>query len=428
MTYVAIGSAETDIDDATLETLVCDALTKCGDIRKALVVPPDGTRPHSRAGSILRMLYEAIGPNIGAVLPALGTHQPMSGAEISRVFPGVPPSLFLGHDWRRDCVELGRIDADFVERVSGGEARFDWPVQANRLLVDGSCDLVVSVGQVVPHEVVGMANHAKNLFVGLGGKEAIDKSHYLGALYGCERIMGMTDTPVRALFDEALTRFGERLPRVLWMQTVVGRRPDGTLALRGFYAGDDRECFERAAALSRLVNMDVVERPIDKAVVWLDPAEYRSAWLGNKSIYRLRMAMAEGGELLVIGPGVERFGEDARIDALIRKYGYRPAAEIRRLVDSSPELGESLSAAAHLIHGSTDGKFRVTWAPGPALSARDVEAVGYRWGDAATLASRYDPAKLRCGRNELPDGEEIFFVPDPALGLWIDPARYALRN
>jgi hypothetical protein len=279
-----------------------------------------------------------------------------------------------------------------------------------------------------------MANHAKNIFVGTGGKEAIDKSHFAGAAYGMEKMMGRTDTPVRAMFDEGMRRFGEKLPPILYAQTVIsarseteteaaaavpaGGKPRGSLALRGLFCGFGRDCFTQAAALARQVNVDLLDEPVQKAVVYLEPEEFRTTWLGNKAVYRTRMAMADGGELLIIAPGLERFGEDMGIDALIRKHGYRPAAVIRQKVDTDAELANSLSAAAHLIHGSSEGRFTVRYCPGPGLSRREIESVGYEWGDINEAAARYDVRSLPMGWNTHADGERFFFVPNPALGLW----------
>jgi hypothetical protein len=269
-----------------------------------------------------------------------------------------------------------------------------------------------------------MANHAKNLFVGTGGKEAIDKSHFAGAAYGMERMMGRVDTPVRAMFDEGLLRYSNKLPPVLYALTVVSARgktgdmaPNG-LALNGLYCGFGRACFEQAAALSRAVNVDLLDEPIQKAVVYLDPQEFRSTWLGNKAIYRTRMAMADHGELLIIAPGLERFGEDSGIDALIRKYGYRPLTVIRNMVNKEPDLAHSLSAAAHLIHGSSEGRFTVRYCPGPGISRREIESAGFEWGGINEATARYDTSKLSMGWNTAADGEHFFYVPNPALGLW----------
>jgi hypothetical protein len=272
-----------------------------------------------------------------------------------------------------------------------------------------------------------MANHTKNIFVGTGGKEAIDKSHFAGAAYGMEKMMGRTDTPVRAMFDEGLRRFGEKLPPILYAQTVISARGEtevtagkarGSLALRGLFCGFGRDCFTQAAALSRQVNVDLLDEPLQKAVVYLEPEEFRTTWLGNKAVYRTRMAMADGGELLILAPGLERFGEDMGIDALIRKHGYRPAKIIREKVDADAELANSLSAAAHLIHGSSEGRFTVRYCPGPGLSRREIESVGYEWGDIGEAMARYDVGRLPMGWNTGLDGERFFFVPNPALGLW----------
>ncbi|MDR2028554.1 MAG: lactate racemase domain-containing protein [Treponema sp.] len=442
MTYIARGGPGLDLSAGEIDTLFSQALSRAladlGDPRPVIILPPDGTRFHSRAGYLTdlacRELLRSGTERLGAVMPALGTHAPMTAAALGRMFPGTPPDKFRVHDWRRDVVELGRLEADWVEAVSG--ARYDWPVQVNKIIRDGGFSLVLSIGQVVPHEVVGMANHAKNVLVGTGGKEAIDKSHFVGALYGMERMMGRVDTPVRAMFDEGLRRFGNQLPPILWALTVLGPRSDseaaalgpagGGLAVRGLYVGFGRDCFERAAELARRVNVDLLDEPVEKAVVYLEEDEFRSTWLGNKAVYRTRMAMADGGELLILAPGLAGFGEDRGIDALIRKHGYRPGAVIKERVAADPELAAGLSAAAHLIHGSSEGRFRIRYCPGPGLSRGELESAGYEWGSLGEALDRYDVKALRLGWNTLPDGERIFFIPNPALGLWAEKKRFAL--
>jgi len=441
-TYLARGGAAMDLCDRELDELfsacLSNVLADLHDSGPVIILPPDITRFHSRAGFFTGLAARQLSGRLGAVLPALGTHMAMSAAEMERMFPNTPKNKFLVHDWRNDVTELGRLEADWVKAVTKGAVHYDWPVQVNKLLrkggVNGGFSLILSIGQVVPHEVVGMANHAKNIFVGTGGKEAIDKSHFAGAAYGMERMMGRTDTPVRALFDEGFRRFGGELPPVLWVLTVVGARTvdeaaaagksRGSLAVRGLYVGFGRECFEKAAALAREVNVDIMDEPIQKAVVYLEPEEFRTTWLGNKAVYRTRMAIADGGELLIIAPGLERFGEDLGVDALIRKHGYRPGAEIIAKAAADPELGANLSAAAHLIHGSSEGRFTIRYYAGKGLSQKEIESVGFEWGDIHTAMSRYDVNKLNLGWNTLPDGEKIFFVPNPALGLWAEKKRF----
>ena len=393
-----------DISDSEADSLfsqsLAQACSEIGRVSSVLLIPPDITRFHSRAGFLTVIAWrELTKAGIAVtVLPALGTHTALTDGERERMFPGIPAPLFRVHDWRSDVVELARIEREWVENATGGAVSCDWPAQVNKLLRDGGFDLIVSLGQVVPHEVVGMANHAKNLLIGTGGKEAIDKSHFAGAVYGMEKLMGRTDTPVRAMLDEGLRRSSDKLPPVLYALTVVSARSEAeaaalnatsrSLALRGLYCGFGRECFEQAAALARQVNVDLLDEPVRKAVVYLAPEEFRTTWLGNKAIYRTRMAMADDGELLIIAPGLERFGEDAGLDALIRKHGYRPAAVIREKVAADAELANSLSAAAHLIHGSGEGRFTVRYCPGPGVTRQEIESVGFEWGDMGAAMSR----------------------------------------
>jgi hypothetical protein len=208
----------------------------------------------------------------------------------------------------------------------------------------------------------------------------------------------------------------------------VGRRNGGKgLAVRGLFIGFGRECFEKAAALAREVNVDIMNEPVRKAVAYLDPGEYRSTWLGNKAVYRCRMAMEDGGELLILAPGLKSFGEDRDIDALIRKYGYRPAAWVKEKTAAEKDLGQNLSAAAHLIHGSSEGRFTVRYctrnSPGKGLSRAEIENAGYEWGDLDEELSCYNPEHLRAGWNDCA-GERIFFIPNPALGLWAEKSRF----
>jgi nickel-dependent lactate racemase len=331
------------------------------------------------------------------------------------MFGETPHHLFQVHNWRTDVETLGEVPAEFIREQSEGKLNYAWPAQVNRLISQGGFDLILSIGQVVPHEVIGMANYNKNILVGTGGREGINRSHYLGAVYGMERIMGRADNPVRRVLNYASDRFLKHLP-IVYVQTVVGRAADGGLAVRGLFIGDDAECFELAAALSLKVNFEILDEPIHKAVVYLDPDEFHSTWLGNKAVYRTRMALADGAELIVLAPGVREFGEDKAIDGLIRKYGYRGTSATLEAVKTNADLAGDLSAAAHLIHGSSEGRFRITWCPGK-LSKEEVEGVGFAYGDLDKMLSRYDPEKLSHGYNTV-DGEDVFFISNPGLGLW----------
>ena len=416
MMYFEYGADNAELKDQDIRLGLEKAFRKIGPRKRVLAIPPDMTRYHSMAGGITAMIWEYYGEKLSDVLPALGTHAPMTAGEIEKMYAGVPPSLFRVHDWRKDLVSLGEVPASFIETVSEGRVSYPWPAQVNRLVEEGGHDLILSIGQVVPHEVIGMANYNKNLFVGTGGQEGINKSHFLGAAYGMERIMGRKSTPVRDVLNYATQHFATALP-VVYIQTVVGRNTNGDLVLRGLYIGDDEECFQKAADLSLEVNFQMLEQPLQKVVVYLDPEEFKSTWLGNKSIYRTRMAIADGGELLVLAPGLREFGEDREIDRLIRKYGYLTTGEILKAVEKNPELQANLSAAAHLIHGSTDGRFSVCYCPGH-LSREEIESVNYNYEELEKMLIRYDPPTLKEGFNTMPDGEQIYYISNPALGLW----------
>ena len=437
-TFVSLGSASTDLPeremDEIFEKALSGVLRETGGSGPVLILPPDITRFHSRACFLTDTAARVLGPRLGAVMPALGTHMPMTKTELGRMFPKTPLDKFRIHDWRNDVKELGRIESDWIENVSEGKVNYDWPVQVNKLLTDGNFSLIISIGQVVPHEVFGMANHVKNLFVGTGGKEAIDKSHFTGAAYGMEKMMGRLDTPVRKMADEGFRRFGGKLPPVLYVLTVIGARtateagsnaaPGLSTAVRGIFIGFGRECFEKAAELSIKVNVDLLEEPIKKAVVYLEPEEFRTTWLGNKAIYRTRMAMADDGELLIMAPGLERFGEDLAVDKLIRKYGYRPSKVILEKAAAEKEIAENLSVAAHLIHGSSEGRFRIRYCPGSKMNRGEIEAAGFLWGDLEEAQNRYNINKLESGWNTGSGGERFFYVPNPALGLWAERRRF----
>jgi nickel-dependent lactate racemase len=392
------------------------ALAKLGPRQRILIVPPDFTRYHSRAGVLAQAAWEYYGDRVAAVLPALGTHRPMTGPEMADMFGNIPQALFRVHDWRNGLRVLGEVPAEVIRDQSEGELDFSWPVQLNRLLVEGGFDLILSIGQVVPHEVAGMAGHNKNIFIGCGGFQNIDRSHFLGAVHGMERIMGRADNPVRRVLNHAAERFARHLPIV---HALTVNAPEGG----GLFVGDDLECFEKACRLSLRLNVYLLDRPIRRAVVHLNREEFHSTWLGNKAIYRLRMAIADGGELIVLAPGVERFGEDPAIDSLIRKYGYAGTAAVRNAVREHADLAQDLSAAAHLIHGSSEGRFTITYCPGH-LTESEVRAVGLGYAPLDAMMERYHPSKLKEGYNECA-GEEVFFVSNPAVGLWAYRERFS---
>ncbi len=420
-TYFSAGSETTELSGEDLKQGLFTALEALEPRRKVLAVPPDFTRFHSKAGELTRYAWEFYQERLSDILPALGTHAAMTDEEITKMFGDVPRHLFRVHEWRQGLATLGEVPAEFIREQSEGQLDYAWPAQVDKLLVEGGFDLILSIGQVVPHEVIGMANYNKNIFIGTGGAEGIHKSHFLGAVYGMERIMGRADNPVRRVLNYAGAHFARHLP-IVYVLTVVAKEAAGRLVARGLFIGDDEECFQKAAALSLKVNFAMMDREISKAVVYLDPEEFKSTWLGNKAVYRTRMAMANGGELIVLAPGVKEFGEDKKIDSLIRKYGYVGTPRVLEAVRKHADLAENLSAAAHLIHGSSEGRFTITYCPG-GLTREEVEGVNFRYADLAEMLKRYDPQKLADGYNTV-DGEDVFYVSNPALGLWAYRERF----
>ena len=387
-------------------------------LKKALILPPDYTRLYSGAGIITAEYYSmltAMGCEVD-VMPALGTHEPMTRQECEAFFLGVVPfEKLIVHNWRTDVVKLGEVPAAFVSDVSEGLVNTPIDVEVNKHIMDASYDLILSVGQVVPHEVVGMANYSKNIFVGCGGSSMINSSHMLGAFYGLERIMGKDFSPVRRVFDYAQEHYLSGLPLV-YVLTVTTNEGDKT-NIHGLFIGDKRELFEQAVTLSQKLNLNYVDKPLQKVVVYLDEREFKSTWLGNKAVYRTRMAIADGGELIILAPGVRKFGEDDANDRLIRKYGYVGRKNVLALTEANDDLKENLSVAAHLIHGSSDDRFSITYCT-QHLSGDEVRNANFNYMPYDEAVRRYDPAVLKDGFNTLPDGEEIYYISNPALGLW----------
>ena len=424
MLYFARGSRTDVLTAGEIRGILREVFDGMGPKRRVVALPPDFTRLNSFAGPITEMIFDYFGDALTDVMPALGTHSPMTPEQIRTMFGHVPADRFRVHDWRHDVVTVGEVPAAYVREVSEGRVDYSWPAQVNKLLLEPDVDLILSVGQVVPHEVIGMANYTKNIFVGVGGSAGINRSHYLGATYGMERIMGRAKSPVRDVMEYARTHFIPQLPIVYVLTVRAKDEASGEMVTRGLFIGDDFECFERAAALSLETNFIMLDHEIRKCIVYLDPEEFKSTWLGNKSVYRTRMALADGAELIVLAPALREFGEDPTIDALIRKYGYKGTPHTLEATRENRDLQENLGASAHLIHGSSEGRFTITYCPGPEMSREEIEGVGFRYGDLDAMLARYPLDRLRDGWNVMPDGEEIYYISNPALGLWACPERF----
>jgi nickel-dependent lactate racemase len=408
------------------------------DLKRVLLLPPDLTRAHSGAGRITELLYLEL-TKAGAhveVIPTLGQHIPHTPEENRWMFGAIPEERIFAHDWRNGCTHVGTIPGGIVAETTQGVADWEIPVDLNTKLMDEQWDLIINIGHVVPHEVLGFANHNKNYYIGLGGKDTICASHIAAAVYGIEKNLGCLVTPLRACYNWSEDRHLASLPDV-YLQIVMHRDDTGALVTSGIFVGDDLDTYLEAARLSRDQNIITFERPVKKIVAVMQGDEFRSTWVGNKAVYRTRMALADGGELLILAPGIERFGEQPEVDALIRKYGYTGTERILKLYRShtqeTADMQEIPHGVAHLIHGSSEGRFTIRYAPGH-LSQAEIEQVGYEYADLAEMMRRYDPAVMKEGWNTMPDGEEVFYISTPSAGLWsteaklFDPARRDLTD
>ncbi len=388
------------------------------DWKRVLLLPPDISRFHSGAGLITACYYEELTRNSASVkvMPALGTHLPMTEEQLREMFgDSIPMDAYLVHDFRNSIEAIGTVPGEFLNEVSEGLFKDDVTVSVNKELVSGKYDAILSIGQVVPHELAGMAGYTKNLLVGCGGGEMINVSHFLGVFHGRHRILGVELTPPRKLFDYAQKHMLDKLP-ITFVLTVMSQEEGGDV-YKGVFISRERDAFEQAVALSQQVNITHVEKPVKKCVVWMDPHSYHSTWVGNKAIYRTQKMVEEDGEIIVIAPGVHTFGENDLADQAIRKYGYRPREEMLELYKTDPLLSSNMSLAGHLIRSVPSPKTKITYCTNK-LTREEIEHANYCYMTVEEAMERYPCENWETGWKTLPNGEEIYFVRNAALGLW----------
>ena len=412
------------IPRATIEELVRRTLAESKErlgitaYGRVLLLPPDITRAHAGVGWITEYFYTLLSEE-GAevhVIPTLGQHVPHTREDNTWMFGSIPEERIHKHDWKDGVTNVGTVPAEVVREYTGGAVDWEMPIDLNTMTVTQEWDLIINIGHVVPHEVLGFANHNKNYFIGLGGKRLLGSSHMASAVYGIENNLGNLLTPVRRCFNYAEEHFLSEL-KDIYFQVVMDYDDDGALVHTGVYVGDDLDTYLDAARASRAQNITVFDEPVDKIVAVMQADEFRATWVANKAVYRTRMAIADGGELLVIAPGVTRFGEQPEVDDLIRKYGYLSQAEVLELYATQEDMQDIPHGTAHLVHGSSEGRFTITYAPG-GLTREEIEGVGYAYMDVEEAQRRYDPAVMQDGWNTMPDGERVFYISTPSAGLW----------
>ncbi len=401
-----------------LEQTVAEAKRRiCGTPKRVLLLPPDITRMHSGAGWITEWFYQHLtGEADVHVIPTLGQHEPHTPEQNRAMFGNIPNERIHAHDWRGGVTYVGEVSADYVKETTAGAADWAFPIWLNTMVMTQPWDLIINIGHVVPHEVLGFANHNKNYIIGLGGKDTICATHMAAACCGIENNLGNLLTPVRRCFNKAEDDFLGRLPD-LYVQVVLARNDAGDLVHTGVHVGDDLETYLAAARQARDENITVLDEPLDKVVCVMQGDEFFSTWVANKAVYRTRMALADGGELLILAPGLKRFGEQADVDALIRKYGYCGTPRVMEQYRANADMQDLAHATAHLIHGSSEDRFTITYAPGH-VGREDIEQIGYRYADLNEMLARYPVGQLKEGFHTTADGERFFFIPTPSAGLW----------
>ena len=427
MIFFSEGAVDLTIDRNRISEMIDQMLEKLGNLSRVLILPPDFTRYHSYAGEITCMLYQKLkGSSYMEIMPTLGTHLPMSVVELDMMYPGIPHEVFKRHDWKNDIVKIGTISSEVIKELTDGLVDFPLQCEINKTLVEGKWDQIISVGQLVPHELIGIANFNKNIFIGAGGKDIINKTHFIGALYGTEKMMGHISSPVRKVLNYMSNNFTNHLP-VSYILTVRGVNDSNQIVTRGIYAGNDEECYLRGAGLCQEVNIKLLKKEYKKVIAYLDPEEFKSTWVGTKAICRTRMAIANGGELIILCPGINTFGEDPLNDLIIRKYGYKDIASLLKAINENTDLADNLAVAAALIICSPEKRFKVVYAA-KEISQKEIESVFCNYADYNKIAKIYNPSELKEGENTMPDGEEIFFVSKPAQGLWAEAGRFKQYN
>ncbi|HTN75719.1 MAG TPA: lactate racemase domain-containing protein [Pirellulaceae bacterium] len=425
ITERATSLPRTRIQQLLVETIAQARAKICSRPKRVLLLPPDITRMHSGCGWITEILFQMLQDEADVhVIPTLGQHEPHTREQNRQMFGSIPHEKIHAHDWRNGCVHVGEVPASYVKEVSAGVADWSIPIWLNKTLMEGKWDLIINIGHVVPHEVLGFANHNKNYFIGLGGKETICKAHMMAASCGIENNLGNLLTPVRQCFNKAEDELLGKLPDC-YVQVTLARDPQGNLVQSGFHVGDDLDTYLNAARQAREQNITMLDKPLQKVVCVMQGDEFFSTWVANKAVYRTRMAIADGGELIIIAPGLKRFGEQADVDAFIRKYGYCGTPKVMEQYRRNADMQDLAHATAHLIHGSSEGRFKITYAPGH-LTKADIEQVNFNYLDIHEALRRYPIDRLREGPNEIA-GDKFYYIPTPSAGLWATKERLMNR-
>ncbi len=372
------GSAELELSETDLKAIVEQALDPIQPGERVLAIVPDKTRDDN-TDLLFPFAAEVLtgkGVTRFDALIAQGTHPPMTETQklLKLGIRNERSSYFSGaifdHRWDRpeELVTLGELSAEKVSKLTAGLISRSVPVSLNKLLAPGAYDTVLVFGATVPHEVAGFAGGAKYFFPGVAGPELTHTTHWLGALAGIENVIGQVETPTRHLIEAA----ADLVPaQVISLNTVVSRNSNGKLITHGFFAGEIKQAFRRAAEVSSQVHIRYTGRKYKRVVALLDE-HYDELWVGGKASYKLGAVIEDGGDLIIFAPHLT--GISQTHGKLIEKYGYAPLESVRDMLGASEELRENLCIAAHLAHVAYAGRvdeygkmvprYRITMASG----------------------------------------------------------------
>ncbi len=395
---------------------------------RILIIAPNFTLINSVGGEITQILYSFLKDNsIIDIIPASGMHQPLSKENRIKNYGKIPEQVFKIHNWRDSVKNIGQISSEDIKELSNDVLDYTIDVDINQNLLNKEYDHIISIGQVYPHETAGFSNGVKNILYGLGGSDFINKTHFLSAVVGIDNIIGQTQNPIQNLFKYASDSFLKERVKIHYISYVISTNINAESFLQGLFFGDAENysrIFSKASKLSYNNNINVISDPLKNILVFLDPQNYSSTWRGNEAIYRTRRALENNGNLVIIAPGLTNFIEDPTLDDLIRKFGYLGKEAILEKVNKSKLLQENLSLAAHLIQGSSENKFKITYCT-KNLSENDFRTVNYNWMNLEGAIKYYQIKKLKRGLNILPDGNEIFYITNPSINLWIARKKFS---
>ena len=413
MSVIGSGGPTTKLSPDAVEAIIAQAAERMKpDGKTVLAIIPDHTRT-CPLPMFLRKLCGAIGSRARKLdfLVALGTHPPMSESQIdhllgvsegkrAEVFPGVQ---VFNHRWKDpDCLAtVGTLEADRISEISGGKFAMDVEVTVNKLVFE--YDIVLIVGPVFPHEVVGFSGGSKYFFPGVSGPELLNFFHWLGAVITNPRIIGTKRTPVRAVVDAAADML--KITRYAFCMVVKGDD------LAGLYFDEPPAAWSAAADLSDKCHIIYVDKPFD-SILSRAPKMYDDLWTGGKCMYKMEPVVADGGELIIYAPHITEIS--VTHGRIIEEIGYHTRDYF--LADWDKWKGYPWGVLAHSTHvrgiGTMEGgvekpRVKVTLATGiPEALCRKIN-LGYR--DPSGIKIEDWQGKESQGRLYVPKAGEMLY-------------------